>query len=374
MDLSQALAGVRVCDLSQGIAGPHATMLMAQYGADVVKVEPPAGDWGRMLGPTQGEHCVHSWYYNLGKRSVALDLKTAEGKEVLTRLVQTCDIFIESFRPGVAQRLGFGYDQIKALRPDAIYVSISGFGQSGPNSQRGTVDSLMQGFSGMMTMNQTSDGMPQRQNMVAVDVLTGVYAFSAVNAALMGRARTGKGGVLDISLMQAAANFQGAKIAEYHASEGKPQAFYGPVGYLPTSDGGISVSCRRQDHYLAMCEVLRRPDLSGASKFSSIAARVTDHEELMRELANSTANWQTSSLLAALHAAGVLAEKTQTYGQWLEDEHVAATRAFQWIEAGGWGTLPLVVPVGVANGPLGRRVAPGIGEHSLEVRAELGLK
>lgn len=373
LDLSQALSGVRVCDLSQGIAGPHATMLMAQYGAQVIKVEPPAGDWGRLLGPVSGDHCVHSWYYNLGKRSISLDLKSGEGRHVLSHLAQSCDVFIESFRPGVARRLGFGYDEVRGLRSDVIYVSISGFGQQGPYSERGTVDSLMQGFSGMMVMNQTTDGTPHRQNMVAVDVLTGLYAFSAISAAVLTRQKSGEGGFLDISLMQSAASFQGAKIAEFHASHGSPQAFYGPVGYLPTSDGGVSVSCRKQEHYLELCRVLQRTDLCGQSEFSKVEYRISHHDELMRQLSVATSQWTTSSLLLALQAAGVLSEKAQSYGDWLQDEHVCATGAFEWTQAAGWGSLPLVGAVGSGPAADHRHSSPSIGEHAVEIRQELGL-
>lgn len=373
LDLSKSFAGIRICDLSQGIAGPHATMLLAQYGADVIKVEPPAGDWGRLLGPAQGDHCVHSWYYNLGKRSISLDLKTKEGCEALTKIAQSSDVLIESFRPGVAARLGFGYDAVRALRPDVVYVSVSGFGQHGPYSERGTVDSLMQGFSGMMTMNQASDGTPHRQNMVAVDVLTGLYVFTAISSALFARRQHGQGGFLDISLMHAAANFQAVKIAEFHASGGEPQAFYGPVGYLPTADGGVSISCRKQNHYEALCQVLGRPDLCGSSKFASVNARISEHDELMRELGASTSSWQTNYLLTALQKVDVLAEKAQTYGQWLTDPHVTATNAFEWTEAGSWGELPLVRSICAHSAPPQRRIAPDIGEHSLEIRQELGL-
>lgn len=373
MDLSRAFEGVRVCDLSQGIAGPHATMLLAQYGAEVVKVEPPDGDWGRLLGPRSGDHCVHSWHYNLGKSSITLDLKSESGKNVLRTIAGQCDIFIESFRPGVIERLGFSYDAVKAIRPDVIYASVSGFGQTGPYSQRGTVDSLIQGFSGMMVMNRMPDGTPHRQGMVAADVLTGLYVFSALSAALSARRQHGEGGYLDLSLMQSAAAFQGAKIAEFHASGGEPKSFYGPVGFLPTSDGGISVSCRKGEHFVLLCQVLGEPALAEEARFKSGEDRVRNERVLMQELAQLTESWATDHLLAALQAVGVLVEKVQTYREWLHDEHVLARGAYRWIDGGALGSLPLVGVPGVADPRPERCHAPRVGEHSVAVCQQFGV-
>ncbi|CAN7335582.1 CaiB/BaiF CoA transferase family protein [Variovorax sp. LjRoot178] len=373
VDLTRALAGVRVCDLSQGIAGPHATMLLAQFGAEVIKVEPPEGDWGRLLGTQAGDHCVHSWQYNLGKKSLALDLKKTEGKAALQRLVQTCDVFVESFRPGVAARLGFSYEDVKAVRPDVIYASVSGFGQSGPNSQRGTVDSLMQGFSGMMVMNSTAQGTPHRQNMVAVDVLTGVYLHSLLSTALHRRRIDGIGGFLDVSLMQAAAAFQSAKIAEFHASGGEPQAFYGPVGYLPTKDGAISISCRIPAHFETLCAVVERPQLALDARFDSLQGRVNNHEQLMECLSQATEHWETIRLLEALQAAGVLAERVQSYGQWLEDPHVRHRKAFRWQDAGALGILPLVELPGAESRDAQVVQAPSVDQDGEQILRSLGF-
>ncbi|CAN7737436.1 CoA transferase [Variovorax sp. LjRoot290] len=373
MDLGQSFEGIRVCDLSQGIAGPHATMLLAQYGAEVVKVEPPEGDWGRLLGPRSEDHCAHSWHYNLGKKSIALDLKTAAGREILTKIASQCDIFIESFRPGVISRLGFSHEAVKAIRPDVIYVSVSGFGQTGPYSQRGTVDSLIQGFSGMMVMNRTAEGVPQRQGMVAADVVTGLYVFSSLTAALASRQQTGKGGYLDLSLMQSAAAFQGAKIAEFHASGGEPKSFYGPVGYLPTCDGGVSVSCRKEEHYVLLCQVLGRPALTDDTRFKSGEDRVLNEAVLMQVLARLTQPWTTAALLKALQDVGVLVERVQSYGEWLNNEQVLATGAYRWTNAGALGQLPLVSLPGI-NAPRPNRChSPKIGQDSVAVCRQFGV-
>src|SRR5687768_14942161 len=158
----------------------------------------------------------------------------------------------------------------------------------------------MQGFSGMMVMNRTARNTPHRQNMVAVDVLTGVYLHSLLLTALHRRRIDGTGGFLDVSLMQAAAAFQSAKIAEFHASGGEPQAFYGPVGYLRTKDGAVSISCRLSSHLETLCAVVERPHLTLDARFASLQGRVANHEQLMECLSEATEHWQTTQLLEAL--------------------------------------------------------------------------
>lgn len=365
MGLESAFKNLVVCDLSQGIAGPYATMLLAQFGAKVIKVEQPSGDWGRELGERRGDQTIHFWHYNLGKRSIVLDLKKPEGRQVLKKIVQQSRVFVESFRPGVAARLGIGYESIRDMRPDIVYASMSGFGQTGPYSQRGTVDALMQGFSGLMAMNRTPDGVPHRLNMVAVDVMSGLYLTTALAAALA----SGEGACLDISMMQSAAAFQGAKIAEAAVFGDEPSVFYGPVGRLPTRDGAVSISCRKQEHFEALCDVVRRPDLVNLEHFGRVEARVEKSAELMIALGDATRGWPTEDLLARLQERGVLVEKLQNYGEWLEDRHVKKTDAFRWVKTGAFGELPLARVPGL---PAMDAAAPGLGEHSLEILAEFG--
>src|ERR1700749_2765883 len=175
-----AFDGITVLDFTQGIAEPHASMLLALHGADVIKIEPLEGDWGRALGDIRGDHCAHSIAFNRGKRSIALDLKSADGRVVVQKLAAKADVVMESFRPGVIQRLGFGYEEIKKVNPKVVYCSVSGFGQTGPYSKRPTVDGLIQAFSGMMVMNKLPDGTPWRQGMNRLGGTTARYNFQAL--------------------------------------------------------------------------------------------------------------------------------------------------------------------------------------------------
>ncbi|SVB49177.1 uncharacterized protein METZ01_LOCUS202031, partial [marine metagenome] len=175
------LDGIKVFDATQGVAGPHATMLLAQHGANVIKVEPLEGDWGRTLGKMYGDLCAHAVNFNRGKRSIALDLKSTDGIKVAQKLASDADIVVESFRPGVMARFGLGYMDIKAKRQDVIYLSVTGFGQEGPNKNLPVTDSVIQAFSGFMSINRDSEGTPQRLGMIAIDVLTGLYAYQAIS-------------------------------------------------------------------------------------------------------------------------------------------------------------------------------------------------
>ncbi len=152
--------GLKVLDISQGVAGPHCGMLLARHGADVVKLEPLAGDWGRKIGKTHGDNCAYGMAFNRGKRSLALDLKNPEGKAIAFSLARVADVVIENNRPGVADRLGLGYDAVRRENPEVVYLSVTGFGQSGPNANLPATDSVMQAFSGLMTVNKDSAGLP----------------------------------------------------------------------------------------------------------------------------------------------------------------------------------------------------------------------
>src|SRR6056297_1561158 len=221
MSYEKPYQGLRVVDLSQGIAGPYCAMLLAQYGADVVKVEPLDGDWSRILGKVYGDHTAFSIAGNLGKRSISLDLKSEAGREVVERLVDGADVFMEGFRPGVIDRLGFGYEVVSQLNPGIIYLSISGFSQSGPLSQKPAMDPVLQAFTGFMMENKGMDAIPHRTNPIVVDMSTALYSFQAVSAALYARRDEASGRYIDASLMAAAANLQVVRMMAVYLEKGQ---------------------------------------------------------------------------------------------------------------------------------------------------------
>ena len=204
--------GLKVLDFGQGIASPYCAMLLGVYGADVIKVEPPEGDWSRYLGTTYGNHTTLSAVYNRGKRSLCLDMKNKDGIAVAQRLAREADVLIEGFRPGVAERLGLGYESLSRDNRGLVYLSVSGFGQSGPYSKRPGSDSVAQAFSGLVSVNVGTDGVPHRVGTTISDVVTGVYAFQAIATTLFARATVGTGRWIDVNLCQSTSALLGHKV------------------------------------------------------------------------------------------------------------------------------------------------------------------
>src|SRR5258708_7739936 len=242
MSYDAPFAGLKVVDLSQGMAGPYCAMLLAQHGAEVIKVEGIGeGDWARTLGTRYGSHSAYSIIGNLGKKSIAVDLKSEAGKQVVWRLLEGADIFLEGFRPGVIKRLGFDYDAVAAREPRLLYLSISGFGQTGPLAGRPAMDPVLQAYTGLMNENRGEDGMPHRVPVIVVDMSTALYAFQALSAALYARRDEARGRYIDVSLMQAATALQSIRLMACHLEGGTMKPGGGPVGVFRMADGWMSM-------------------------------------------------------------------------------------------------------------------------------------
>jgi crotonobetainyl-CoA:carnitine CoA-transferase CaiB-like acyl-CoA transferase len=193
MSFEKPYEGLRVVDLSQGVAGPYCAMLLARYGADVIKVEPLDGDWARLLAPVYGDNTAFSVGANIGKRSIAVDLKSETGRGIVERLIPDADVFLEGFRPGVIDRLGFSYDRLAEINKSLLYVSISGFGQDGPLREKPAMDPVLQAFTGFMSENKGQDGIPHRTPTIINDMATALYTQQALAAALYARRDGGRG-------------------------------------------------------------------------------------------------------------------------------------------------------------------------------------
>ena len=374
MSRIEALTGIRVFDASQGIAGPHATMLMALNGAEVIKVEPPGGDWSRVLGRSVAQQTIHSYAFNRAKRSIVIDLSGDRGRAVAQRIAAGCDICVESFRPGVAKRLGIGHEALSALNPQIITLSVSGFGQMGPYRDRPGVDGLLQAYTGMMVMNGGT-GRPIRLNIVVIDIMTGLYGFNAVTMALMRRDRGAGGAWLDVSLAQCAAAFQSAKIMEYRDVGGNPPPLFTPSGIFEAADGFMLVSAMRDAHFVALCEIVGRPDLAASALYADIPSRNANVATLVPELAAAFLTREADHWIPALQEKGIMAERVNDYGDWLADEHVQAVQAVDTVEVPGFGTLPLAKIPGcpdLSDRPAHRQ-APRPGADSRAILAGCGF-
>lgn len=370
-----AFAGLRVLDASQGFAGPYAAMLLAQHGADVIKLEPPAGDWSRDIGKRYGDQTALSLAANRGKRSLAIDLKQPGGVAAVERLAAACDVVIESFRPGVAARLGLDEAVLRAKNPGLIYASVSGYGQQGPYRERPGTDMVIQAFSGMMMLNRDATGRPQRVGFLVVDALTGLYAFESISAALYARLAGGGGRKLDVSLLQSTAAFIGLKLIEASLEGDAPLPLNVPAGVYRTRDGWITVTLSKEAHFGGLCRAIERTDLLDDPRLGSFESRAAHAKEVIDAVAAEFVKRDSAQWIARIEREGGLVNPVNTPRQWLADPHVAATRGVDAVAhdpVGGfaWPNIPGVTPP-EAQGSRGRW--PGIGEHGAALLADAGF-
>ncbi len=374
MSYEKPFAGLKVLDMSQGYAGPYCGGLLAQYGADVIKVEPPEGDWARSLGRVYGDQSTISLAANRGKKSIVLDLKSAGGLAVAHDLAARCDVFMEGFRPGVCARFGLAYDDVRQVNPGVIYLAVSGFGHDGPYAREPSTDTVTQAFSGLMSINLGNDGVPHRVGHFIVDCVTALYAYQALSTALYARRDEPEGRLIDCSLMQAAAAVQTSRIADFYLEDGKPTANNAPAGSYDTENGFIAITLVKEEQFGQMCLALGRPALADDPRYLNFAERAKNMDSLgpvIQEilLQRSAAEWAVH-----LREAGVLARLIADYGDWMADPHVVATQAFQMIAQQGVGLMPVAqIPGAAAIDPddPGQQ-APFLGEHSRLVLTELG--
>lgn len=371
-DYANPYAGLKVLDLSQGVAGPHAGMLLALYGADVVKVEPPAGDWVRPIGVSQDGHSAHSVVYSRGKRSIALDIRSEAGREVVMKLAKDADVMIESNRPGVADRLGIGYEAIRTINPRVIYLSVSGFGQEGPYRERACTDTVAQAFSGMMSVNRGSDDGPVKFGAVIVDSITGLYAYQAVATALYARRDADEGRHIDVSLMQGAAAILAPKILEAHLQGGTPKAFNPPAGNFETKDGWVAVTLVRNEEFHKTCRLIGLPDLAEDPRYQTFSSRADNLPPLMEALRARYRQKTTQEWLDLLKPEGILCDKVNDFIDWLNDPHVEAVGAAKPADQPVLGHSPLARVPGALNAPADVGDAPGIGDQGREILAGMG--
>jgi crotonobetainyl-CoA:carnitine CoA-transferase CaiB-like acyl-CoA transferase len=376
MSYDAPFAGLKVVDLSQGIAGPYCAMLLAQHGAEVIKVEGIGdGDWARTLGTRYGNHSAFSIIGNLGKRSIAVDLKNEAGKQVVWRLLEGADVFLEGFRPGVIKRLGFDYAAVSAKEPRLLYVAISGFGQSGPLSERPAMDPVLQAYTGLMIENRGEDGIPHRVPVIVVDMSTGLYAFQAVSAALYARRDETHGRYIDVSLMQAATALQSIRLMACHLEGGAMKPGGAPGGVFQTADGWMSILALNDRDFRALCEAMDEPALADDPRFASPALRLANDVALYAIIRPVIARQPSAEWGQRLTRARLMHERLNTYADFLEQPHVKETGLIQWLGQAG---LDRPVPVPALPGMLPqadgtpRGTAPVAGQHSAEILAELG--
>jgi formyl-CoA transferase len=364
-----ALEGLRVLELTQVMAGPFCGQVLGDMGADVIKVEPLEGDSTRSSMGAQSFLAV-----NRNKRSIALDLKAEAHRAVFQRLARDADVVLENYRPGVAAKLGAGWDELSALNPRLIYASVSGFGQTGPYAQRPGYDLIAQGLSGVMSVTGEPDGDPVKCGIPIGDLSAGLFCAVAILSAVIARERTGEGQRIDTSLFEGALALSIWETAELWGTGHVPQPHgsahrvTAPYQALRTADGHITVGGNNQKLWQKLCEAIGRPELVEDPRFATNDDRMANRPELVREL--DLSGRTTDEWVETLIAAGVPCGPIHDYRQVFEDEHTQARE----MEVEMDGVRMLGIPVKMSGTPGAiRRTAPEVGEHTAEVLREAGF-
>lgn len=400
-DKPAALPHLKVLDLSRVLAGPWCTQILADLGADVVKIERPgAGDDTRHWGPpflkdAQGNDTEHAAYYtcaNRNKRSMTVDIAKPEGQVLIRQLAAQSDVLVENFKVGGLAHYGLDYASLKQVNPKLIYCSVTGFGQDGPYAERAGYDLMVQAMSGMMSITGRPDevpgGGPQRVGVALTDIFTGVYAATAILAALEVRHRTGEGQHIDMSLLDVGmailANQAGGFLntGKVPQRQGNSHPSLVPYQDMPTKDGAMLLAIGNDGQFKRFCEVAGRPELAQDTRYVSNTQRVLHRAELVPQLEAITRTRSTAEWIAALEHKAVPCGPINDIGQAFADAQVQARglaieqpRSPQAVAAEGVPTIRSVAsPLRLsATPPVLHRAPPVLGEHTNEVLAELGL-
>ena len=377
------LAGMVVLDLSQILAGPVCGMMLADMGADVIKVEKPdGGDDNRRAGPPfiggQGAGFMAA---NRNKRSLALNLRDESGRQVFERLLEQADVVVENFRPGVMERLGIGYERLSNLKPSLIYCSISGHGGTGPYKDRGGFDLIAQGMSGLMSITGVPDGPPVKVGVPITDISAGIMAANGVLCAYIHAQKTGQGQLVDTSLLEAGIAYTIWESSGYFADGeipgplGSAHRVSAPYQALRTSDGYINIGAPTQRTWEQLCRAIGREELIEAQRFREPGDRKAREEELAALLEEIFSQQSTAYWLETLEKAGMVAGPINNIAQVYDDPQVIAREMKVDLEDPDLGTLHNIgIPVKLSATPGSiRRRAPMLGEHSWEILTESGF-
>lgn len=326
-DEALPLSGMRVLDLTRYLSGPYATLLLAEMGAEVIKVEvPEVGDDTRHIAPMQGDVSFYHSTVNRSKSSIELDLKSAESKAYLHAMVADCDVFIQNFRSGVADRLGFGYEEISKINPRIVYCSITGFGAEGPDSKRAAFDLIVQAESGVMSLNGESDRPPTKLGLPMADLSSGMFAAHGILAALLRRTRTGKGGLVEVSMMSSLFSLSVYNATRYFVTGETPKRMGSrhpgvvPYGQYAASDGNILLSTFSDSSWKKIVDAMDRPELADDARFSTASSRVVHRDACDELLSEVFSGFTAEDIVNRLHKAGVPCGVVRSLGEALEIE------------------------------------------------------
>lgn len=373
------LSDYRVIDFTSFVSGPTCTRLLADMGAEVIRIERP--DKKKGSGPYLGGERVVDLGLMRGKKSVTLNAKDPKDHEILMMLIETADIMVENFRPGVTKRLGIDYETVSKIKPDIIYTSISGFGEDSPYRDKGAFDIIAQAMSGVMSVTGEKGGKPLRCGISIADIMTGIEAAYGTVCMLLERNKTGKGNHLDIAMLDtlfAACN----NPATQYLTTGKPAGPIGnehpqdvPWGDFPTLDGTLIIACARTNTYRDLCKVLQCEDMAEDPRFVNDDVRLAHKEECQQMVADHTKNWKSADLISALNQAGVPCALVNSVADACKDPSILHRHMIAEVTHKTAGTYRLPgSPLKFRNDPVSlTRGAPILGENNREIFSSLGM-
>lgn len=381
------LAGIRVIELARVLAGPWAGQMLADLGADVIKVEnPEGGDDTRAWGPPfvtgkDGENLSAAYYHstNRNKRSITVDFRTKEGQEIVHRLVKTADVVIENFKVGGLEKYGLDYKSLAAGNPKLVYCSITGFGQDGPYAARAGYDYIVQGMSGFMSVTGAPDGEPMKAGVAIADIFTGIYSVTAIQAALIHAMKTGKGQQIDMALLDVQSavmanqnmNYLVSGIAPNRLGNAHPNIT--PYEVIETADGHMILAVGNDGQFQRFCNLLGLADLPTDERFATNKSRVKHRAELRPLILDKSRSWKKHDLLAACEENGVPAGPINSIAETFDDPQVKARGMRLDLADADGNLIPSVrTPIVFSETPLAyERPSPRLGEHTDEILAEL---
>jgi len=376
-----ALAGLRVLDATQVMAGPFCAMLLADLGADVVKIEPPAGDSTRTMPGASGHDSPSFNAVNRGKRSIVLDLKNIAGRAALKRLAQTADVLVENYRPGVVAALGLDFATLHAANPRLIFASISGYGQTGPDAHKGGFDLVAQGVSGIMSITGEPGGRPVKAGIPVTDLGAGLFALVGILAALEHRHRSGVGQHIDTSLVEAGVALSVWEATEYFAGLGIPAALgsahrmFAPYQAIRCADGYITLGTANDRLFRRLCDLLNHPEWATDPLFADNLTRVRNHDRLAAHIEAITVEHPRRHWLELFETNDIPCGPINNYAQVFADPHIHAREMVVDVHHPVLGDMKtLGSPLKMSGTPTEpRRRAPMLGEHTDVVLLEAGF-
>jgi crotonobetainyl-CoA:carnitine CoA-transferase CaiB-like acyl-CoA transferase len=367
------LQGIRVLDLTRYLSGPYATLLLAEMGAEVIKVEAPdVGDDTRHIAPMQGDVSFYHSTINRSKSSVELDLKSDEGRNMVHAMVADCDVFIQNFRTGVAERLGLGYDDLSKINPRLVYGSISGFGDSGPDSRRAAFDLIIQAESGVMSLNGESDLPPSKLGLPVADLTSGMFAVQGILAALLRRSMTGKGGLVEVNMMSSLLSLSVYNATRYFVTGESPKRMGSrhpgvvPYGQFPGSDGSVLLSTFSDSSWKKIVDAMDRPDLADDARFVTAKSRVAHRVECDALLTEVFSHFTAKEIVRRLGVAGIPCGVVRSLGEALEMEIENGSGSITDVEyPGDVGSIKAVrIPIKFDGQWCPAKPAPALGQDN----------